>query len=133
MFYLVGMVIILKLVEGIVFSSLPYDSRGVGRFLSVDEYLVQGYSPVMLFGYVIMHSIKIAVPSYLAAQAAPNRPVLHAMLVVLIGTLVSWLLFQAILYLPVSELVGLGFSLCIAALAAKAWEYRLSLSNLGKD
>jgi len=129
LYYLMGMVIILKLVEGIVFSHLPYDSRGVGRFLSRDEYLVQGYTPVMLLGYIVVHSIKIAVPCYLTAQIAGNRKILHAVIVVVIGTMICWLLFQAILYTPVSESIGIVYSVLVASLAAKAYEYRASLTG----
>ena len=118
LYYLVGMVILLKLVEGIIFSTLPYDSRGVGRFLSHKEIMVQGYTRIMLLGYMVVHTIKIAVPSYLAAQVAQSNGVLHAFIVIAIGTAVNWILFQAIVYSPASEIVGLAYSLLVAYIAA---------------
>ena len=125
LFYMIGVVIMLKLLEGMVFAPLNYDSRAVGFFLSVDEYRVQGYGPVMLLGYVLIHIIKVGIPSYVAAHVAGQRCVLHAWLVVVISCLFSWMVFRPISTQLGSELAGLAVSLAIAYLAAKLCERRM--------
>jgi len=119
LFYLVGVVVMLKLVEGMVFAPLNYDSRAVGFFLSYDEYRLQGYGPVMLAGYFLIHIVKIGIPSYVAAQLAGRARVLHAWLVVGIAYLFAWPVFGSLAQQPTSELIGLVFSLSVAYLAAK--------------
>ncbi len=125
LYYYVLLVIMMKIFEALIFSNLPYGSRAVGWVLSIDEYVVQNYGPLMLAGYVFVHTVKIGVASYITAQIAGERFFLHAALMVLVVVLFSWLLFRPVIYAPVSETIGLIYSLFVAYLVAGHCKHRM--------
>lgn len=112
--FMIGIVIVLMLVEGMLLELSDYTLRAPGRFLSYEEYVAQEYGFGILLVYFLFDLIETAVPCYIAACAATARPIAHAVGVILVATLFSWIVFRWIFYSPIHELIGLGAALLVA-------------------
>lgn len=117
LFALIGVVIVLMLVEGLIAEFFDYAVRAPGRFLAYQEYLVRDYGPGTLAVYLVLDLTETAIPCCVAACAAGFRPAVHAVALVVVATLFSWLVFGWVFYNPLHELVGLPAALGVAALA----------------
>ncbi len=120
LFALIGVVIVLMLIEGLIAAFSDYAVRAPGRFLAYQEYVVRDYGPGTLVIYLLLDLIETAVPCCVAACGAGHRPVAHAVALVVVATLFSWIVFGWVFYNPFHELVGLPAALGVAALAGWA-------------